>query len=99
MTAGDRINMNKFWNEMEDFYDRWNSQTKLNTTADCDIEVERVLNYAGTVPVLTNDNEEDDVSCYCSGSSSSRSPSPSLPSPPSIFQAKMMLEIMDRFNG
>ena len=92
VTAKDRININRFWNEMEDFYSRLEEQR--SRVKECDREVEEVMAR------LVDEDEEGGGSGYVSASSSSPSPPPSpsspLPRPPSIPQTRLLLGLVER---
>jgi hypothetical protein len=79
-SSSERININRIWNEMEEFRDKLDNEKTgreaVNTTPDCDREVESVFSFTYSTKDMTEeDDEDDDLSCYCSGSScfSSRS--------------------------
>ena len=82
-SAQDRINMNRFWNEMEEFYSR--QQEEKTEEWRCDWEVEQAMMVVRLVDPGTQE-EEDRISCYSSASSSlSGSISPTPISPNSLF--------------
>merc|ERR1712080_263941 len=109
-SAQDRINMNRFWNEMEEFYSR--QQEEKTEEWRCDWEVEHAMMVVRLVD--PGEEESDRISCYSSASSSfsesisssQSSPSsplpvpsevlPCLPMPPSIPQTRALLTLVER---
>jgi hypothetical protein len=94
VSSQDRININRFWNEMEDFYSRQQDELAACTWS-CDREVEAVTGRA----------ESPAGSCYSSASSlpsppSSPPPAPSdlsaLPLPPSLPHTRLLLGLVER---
>ena len=84
LTSSDRININRFWNEMEEFRDGLESdktaREAINTTQDCDEEAESVLSSTKATQDSFEEEEDDNLSCYCSGSSCTSSRSASVSS-------------------
>ena len=71
MSSQDRINMNRFWNEMEDFYSRQEEEGREDGWgSSCDREVEKVM---GRLHSQEQQEEEEATSCYSSLHSSSYS--------------------------
>ena len=102
MSSQDRININKFWNEMEEFYSR---QERSADVWDCDKEVEEVMSR---VVCDQEEVESNGSSCYSSanssfssGSSSISSPTLSsdpLPMPPSLLHTTLLLSLVERLH-
>ena len=67
-SSSERININRFWNEMEEFLDKLENDNFITTTFDCDEEIESVFSARYSAKVISED-EDDNVSCYCSRSS------------------------------
>ena len=75
-SSSERININRFWNEMEEFRDKLGNEKAVKTTHDFDREVETVFSSMQTTKDTSegedkedDDDLDDDLSCYCSGSS------------------------------
>ena len=79
-SAQDRINMNRFWNEMEEFYSR--QQEEKTEEWRCDWEVEQAMMVVSLVDPGRREEEEDRISCYSSASSSFSGSISSTPSSP-----------------
>ena len=80
-SAQDRINMNRFWNEMEEFYSR--QEEEKTEEWRCDWEVEQAMLVVRLVdPGRREEEEEDRISCYSSASSSFSESISSTPSSP-----------------
>ena len=79
-SAQDRINMNRFWNEMEEFYSR--QQEEKTEEWRCDWEVEQAMMVVRLVDPGQQEEESDRISCYSSASSSFSGTSSSTPSSP-----------------
>ena len=77
-SAQDRINMNRFWNEMEEFYSR--QQEEKTEEWRCDWEVEQAMMVVRLVD--PGEEESDRISCYSSASSSFSESISSTPSSP-----------------
>ena len=80
-SAQDRINMNRFWNEMEEFYSRQHEE-KVEEWR-CDQEVEQAMMMVRLGDHGSLEEEEDRISCYSSASSSFSESISSTPSSPS----------------
>ena len=80
-SAQDRINMNRFWNEMEEFYSRQHEE-KVEEWR-CDQEVEQAMMMVRLGDHGSLEEEEDRISCYSSASSSFSESTSSTPSSPS----------------
>ena len=79
-SAQDRINMNRFWNEMEEFYSR--QQEEKTEEWRCDWEVEQAMMVLRLVDPGRQEEESDRISCYSSASSSFSGSISSTPSSP-----------------
>ena len=78
-SAASRINMNQFWNQLEEFSTRREEETVDLETLQCDEEVELVFRLEQEDMEELSDEEyfsagSADSSCYCSVSSGSNSP-------------------------
>ena len=94
LSSTTRINVNKFWNQLEDFNTRREEELRDMETIECNLEVEKVFQNDSGIFLDESDDELSyhsaagsvDSSCYCSATSSSPSPvsfySYPLPSPP-----------------
>ena len=92
-SAQDRINMNRFWNEMEEFYSR--QQEEKTEEWRCDWEVEQAMMVLRLVDPGRQEEESDRISCYSSASSSfSGSISSSPSSPNNLFSS-----LASRYSG
>ena len=79
-SSAERININRFWNEMEDFLDRFESEKFLTTTQFEDYETESDI-----ISIKDIFYDDDDLSCYCSVSSYNTSRSESVMSDSSNY--------------
>ena len=98
-SAASRINMNQFWNQLEEFSMRREENTVDLDTLQCDEEVEMVFRLEQEDRQELSDHEEyfsaasTDSSCYCSVNSEHNSP---LFFPPSPQQPKSFLSSIDQ---
>ena len=111
MSSQDRINMNRFWNEMEDFYTRQEEEGREDPWGStCDREVEKVMGRLDS----QEEQEGEATSCYSSLHSSCYSslrsscsspldsppgPCSPLPLPPSLLHTRLLLDLVERLEG